>query len=587
MKKFISLLLCVAMCCILLVGCVDEPIGSDLEDYEQYRKQDDRSPIELDFYIVSDTTDLSAKETVAREINAYLFALYETTLDIHFLTSDEYLAKLHEGVNATGADRADIVLITGKAMFDELYGAGKLVSLNRYFSSKDFGRLNSPEMIASALLQASVAPDGNKYVVPNNRVVGEYGYYLVNKEVARYFYVSELDFKQMRYDPAVVPATYGNLMSYFAGVSTNIAKLSADIISLESDIAAYLELTPDLSDAISAPNDFNELEAALAAISADINGVKGPDGNETAAGKLQTAIKGVNDALKVNTDQESDGYKALKALKDRYDAAKALCSEYSSGYSTNKASYDAYVLTEEYAAFEVDNIAHAKYVNFRASFEQLVSDNRDALITAGLDPDTAYLTHNEIGTDYSDRLAYLDEYTCISGLPYVTVEEAHESSFAIIAQDGTEEANNNHAFRCMEVIYSLGTDSTLKNLLQYGVRNTHYVEEEIYVDEAGNVIEADDDGKFIVGDKTFKIDTDGKIYELSAEGEIPEGAESVGKAIKVIRVSTLDGAYRMNMLYTGSVFNAHYNDYAANDANVWSALLANSGKIQNKEAQVK
>ena len=452
MKKIICLLLCAVMCCTLLVGCVDDPVGSDLEEYEQYRKGEDRSAIVLDFYIISETTDASAKETVAREINAYLSSLYKTTLDIHFVTAEEYKSTVATDVNAAGDARADIVLVTDKAMFDELYGAQKLVALDRYFQSKDFGRLNSPEMIATALLDASVAADGNKYVVPNNRVAGEYGYYLVNKDVARYFCISELDFKEMRYDPAAAPA----------------------------------------------------------------------EGAEASA---------------------------------------------------------------EY-------IAYQKYVDFRASFEALVEANRDALIAAGLEPDTAWLSTDsdeadarKIGTDYYDRIEYLDEYACIAGLPYVSADEAYASSFAIIAQDSSAPAD--HAYRCMEVIYSLDTDSTFKNLLQYGVRNTHYIEEEIYVDESGNILGVDNDGKFTADGKTYAVNNDGRIYELDENGEIPADAVSLGKAKKVIRVSTLDATYRMNMLYTGSIFNAHYNNYDDDNANVWSAALEIAAKIQNKEAQVK
>ena len=452
MKKIISLLLCAVMCCVMLVGCVDDEIGSDLEEYEQYRKGEDRSAIVLDFYIVSETTDASAKETVTREINAYLSSLYKTTLDIHFITPDEYKNTINTDSAAAGDARADIVLVTDKAMFDELYGAKKLVALDRYFQSKDFGRLNSPEMIATALLDASVADDGNKYVVPNNRVAGEYGYYLVNKDVARYFCISELDFKQMRYDPAAAPA----------------------------------------------------------------------EGEEASA---------------------------------------------------------------EY-------IAYQKYVDFRASFEALVEANRDALIAAGLNPDTAWLStdadevaERKIGSDYYDRLEYLDEYACIAGLPYVSAEEAHAGSFAIIAQDSTAAAD--HAYRCMEVIYALDTDATFKNLLQYGVRNTHYVEEEIYIDESGNILGVDEGGKFTADGKTFVVNNDGRIYELGENGEVADDAVSLGKAKKVIRVSTLDATYRMNMLHTGSIFNAHYNNFAEDNANVWNALLENAAKIQNKEAQVK
>lgn len=612
MKRIISLLLCALMCCLLLAGCADDAIGADLEEYEQYRKKDTRPAMVLDFYIVTETMDLSADdtvkaiETVTREINAYLTLKYNTTLDIHFVSEADYASVIDTDVAKAGADRADIVLITGEDMFDNLYTNGKLVNLERYYQGKTFGRLNSPEVIAAALLQASVAPDGARYVVPNNRVVGEYGYYLVNKEVAKHFYYSELDFEGMKYDAPAMAELLASLSADIMDVYYALAHVddAVDACYSGNPVALPEFCSPRSFGAEDLESDFSVTEAILAlasSINEDYQAFLDTVNADIAAARAEiaelnadiTALRGQEPvpeteiaALGAQVAQLEEKISKLEAIKTAHTAAKTAYNALLASYAESEEAYGAYAATPEYAEYLDELAAHYRFHQFKNEYESLVS----ATDVSTIDSDPAFLTHDDIGTDYFDRLAYADKYVCIAGAPYITSADAHESSFAIIAQDGTEEANLVHYERCMEVIYALNTDGEFKNLLQYGVPNTHYLRVETYVDAlTGTILNVDADGKFTDSEgRACIVDTDNKIYVLDAEGNIPEGAESVGKAQVVTTVSHegLPMTYHMNMEHTGSVFNAYYNSYGDNDANYWTAEFAVSGKIQNKDALI-
>ena len=151
---------------------------------------------------------------------------------------------------------------------------------------------------------------------------------------------------------------------------------------------------------------------------------------------------------------------------------------------------------------------------------------------------------------YEDKAKYEAQgYTCtIARYPTVDSAEAFFSAFAIVADETdltyldtqdkvyTEDellqmkdpAYKARYDRCMDVIYALNTDSTLRNLLQYGVKNTNYVE--------------DDNGYF----EPFQGD---------------------------------ENAYNMNLLYTGDVFIAAYSE-----AHNWNAEKAAFGREQNKQS---
>lgn len=377
MKKFISLLLCMVMCCLLLVGCVDDTIGRDLDDYYNRFPVVERGEMELDFYIVvgEGTTEHSIR-TVKNYVNIHLEDKFKTSLDIHFVTADEYVDTTLAATDAEGAERADVVLVLGKDMFDELYEAGKLVELNSYYASKDFGRINSNDLIPESLrnmITISKTDDKTgvtsniKYVVPNNHIVGSYEYIMVHLATAQEVNIGERKIQGMT--------------------------------SLDN---------PDLID-----------------------------------------------------------------LQNRLNA------------------------------------------------------NRDALISSGFNPDNC-IVHLEDAM-YEDRYSYVNNgYVCIevkTPKDTMTVEDAFAASFGIIKQDGRAAANEEHYYRCMEIIYALYTDTYFRNLLQYGVEVSNY-----------NII-------------------DGNL----------------------VRNKTGESVYNMDLLYTGSIFNAYYCDELG-----WDAVKADAGTKQNK-----
>ncbi len=189
MKKLLSLLLCIVLVCLTFVGCAEDVIGEYLENYNTNKVTDDKIE-KLNFYIITgDNTSPEAKITVPQNINAYLKEKYEIELDIKYCTADEYSSVVAAAINSTNeAERPDIVLVNSKSMFDALYAEDRLVALNDFYNHRDFRSINT--IIDRALLNASSVVDNESgvptyYTVPNNHVVGEYKYVVINKSLAR------------------------------------------------------------------------------------------------------------------------------------------------------------------------------------------------------------------------------------------------------------------------------------------------------------------------------------------------------------------------------------------------------------------
>ena len=188
MKRLIGVLLCLMLACFVLVGCAEDVIGEDLKNYTGNTVADDKIE-KLNFYIITgDTTADEAKTTVPQNINAYLKEKYEIILNIVYLTEAEYDAKVQEALSKQNeSERPDIVLIRGKDMFDTLHSDDRLVLLNNLYNSRDFRKLNA--IVDDVLLSASTLTGElgsvEYYTVPNNHVIGEYEYIVIDKEMAR------------------------------------------------------------------------------------------------------------------------------------------------------------------------------------------------------------------------------------------------------------------------------------------------------------------------------------------------------------------------------------------------------------------
>ena len=245
MKRIVSLLLCLLMTCLVFTGCSESTLDKFREDINEYNEvvlPSDKEEVELDFYVIyEDGTTETAMESVQLYINSHLSDNYKTTLDIHYLTAAEYEAVAYADAAKTGEDRADIVLLVGKDMFDRFYAANMLADLTSYYSSNTYGLLNTA--IADTLLKSSlinVDSAGNPlslpryYTVPNNHVIGNYEYILIDKEIARRYNFSNRQLEEMtNFDStaelrALIGEGAENYVKQVSGIYTDKAMYEAD-----------------------------------------------------------------------------------------------------------------------------------------------------------------------------------------------------------------------------------------------------------------------------------------------------------------------------------------------------------------------
>ena len=195
MKKLLCLILCIVLASVTLVACSsDEEIGDGTKDYP--RGDDTVNVLTLNMCIITgDSTTKSAGDSVATRISDYAYRNYKTYLNITYVTESEYDSYLDTALEKKDGSAPHIVLINSEAMFNELYSAKKLADLTDYYYSKDyekdFGTLKT--QISSALIDSSKVLEYSEdtkdsvsklYTVPNNRVLGEYEYLVIDKEVA-------------------------------------------------------------------------------------------------------------------------------------------------------------------------------------------------------------------------------------------------------------------------------------------------------------------------------------------------------------------------------------------------------------------
>lgn len=178
MKKIFSLILCIVLAMTMLASCAEEAIG----DYEYPDYKPTVIPnITLDLHVVvgDDTTEL-AIDSVGRMLSQYTDTKFKTKLNVHYITESEYVETLKADIKKSGDAKADIVLINSAELANELIGAGLLEDLTDFYNGNDFGRLNT--IITPSLIEAS-KKDGKIYSVPNDHMVGEYTYLLINESV--------------------------------------------------------------------------------------------------------------------------------------------------------------------------------------------------------------------------------------------------------------------------------------------------------------------------------------------------------------------------------------------------------------------
>lgn len=217
-RRIFAILLAIAMLCpMVLTGCGDKPAESTGEEQQQTT----RKTVSINMWVVTDkNTTEDAKAAVEEEFNRITKSSFTTKVDLVFVTPEEYVEALNNkfasaddakanittpattetgdavteeeletneyGVSVLkypeiGDDQIDIVYVQG---FDHLYSlvkADKLIKLNEHIASTGRAKILT-DVISDSLFKYTEI-NGDTYAIPNNRIVGEYTYLLVNKDV--------------------------------------------------------------------------------------------------------------------------------------------------------------------------------------------------------------------------------------------------------------------------------------------------------------------------------------------------------------------------------------------------------------------
>lgn len=194
-------------------------------------------------------------------------------------------------------------------------------------------------------------------------------------------------------------------------------------------------------------------------------------------------------------------------------------------------SYDYMAVNNDIAAklqYGKNDIAKISTPEAAAEFASVAAEKWDLIgIDSEFSPELVVRQFDAKSYGYESDDAPRSAWTYnVYNYPVVTKSEAYSTAYGILS--GTENYE-----RAMEIIYALNTDIQFRNLLQYGVLNNDYE----FLNNGENGIDSD--------------------------------------ATYVLMKNTL---YKMNILYTGDVFNAYYNQ------EFWTEDMALAGKMQNSES---
>lgn len=413
MKKLLSTVLCIVLICFALVGCGKDIIGEYLENYNTNIVTDDEIA-KLNFYIIGDEISSAAKTTVPQNINAYLKEKYKIALNIVYCTAENYEATVNSALkNTKEEDRPDIVLINNKNMFDSLYAGNNLTSLNDFYNTPAFKSINT--IVDDVILAASAVYEEDAgmiyYTVPNNHVIGEYQYIVIDKAMAR--------------DVLNTPNSKIAEMTHEGA----LAELKGAITALGEDPSQYIKLVSG-----------NYNDKILLEYGVDKNDVKN-------IVNIKPTTNSVNEVLEYVV---IDKAMAVETLGYTVDALKLITDE------TSLTELKAKV-TEHFAGAQFNMDDYVKVV--KGNFDNKI------ILEYGIDTSAVkknFVNINAYPTATKDE-AFKSAFAIIKSIgDRPGLNEEQRAVF------------DNHYTDCMSIIYALNTDVELKNMLQYGYRGTNY-----------------------------------------------------------------------------------------------------------------
>ena len=283
-RRILALMLCLVTLFTMLVGCGKK----EVDEEELVKEQSVRSAVSINMWVVTEKEVSEETEALVEEaLNKVTKSRFTTYVDLIFVTEDKYNAALDARFDAIKAAedailaeeerkkeearslkaagittvaettleettviteeatilneygvveleypeipeaQIDVVCILGRERLEELVSMGYLTDLDDQISSTGTSKALTDYIHPSLFKFTKV--DGSTYGIPNNHVIGEYTYLLVNKKMAEKYYIHEDEVKDMsdvlslvediKENESIAPvkAPYDPYLTYFWG----------------------------------------------------------------------------------------------------------------------------------------------------------------------------------------------------------------------------------------------------------------------------------------------------------------------------------------------------------------------------------
>ncbi len=394
-KRVLALLLCAVLVFpLVLTSCTgnEDPTDTTEKEEEVYLP-----PVSLNFYIITDDrTSDTAKGLMQDSFNlACKENDYKTEVHFVFCTADEYEQIVYDKLEAcknstlpSPADKyqysvenpniqynelglpvdvypeiydnqMDILLITSREMHDKLKAEGQILDLTAALADKNKA-INSH--INSNLLNGSRI-DGSLYAIPNNVLIGNYKYVIVNKMLVDKVYMDQSNFQRFENEHYVFDynAAYTfakNLLSDKDAILRNINE------AIDDPAEKYTDLYPMTAS-------FKDFEYPTVALY-DYNGIKTVFGTTyTYYNTFGSSVKLTN-VLSLDAGNDYRNFLSLKiAAKSEgfYPASDISGQKILYGIDVIEASYaDAKLYEDDYYLYQVDSPRLGDDDAFKAMF---------------------------------------------------------------------------------------------------------------------------------------------------------------------------------------------------------------------------
>jgi len=471
--KFLAILLCLVTVLSVFAGCQSKEIDED----EINQEQSVRTAVSINMWVVTENKVSAETEAlVEAAFNEVTKARFTTYVDLVFATEAEYNKLLDEkfaaieqakidaeeeekrkkeearSLKAAGIttlpvttaspeettpeetvlneygvvelkypaikdNQLDIVVVLGRERFEELISKSYLTDISEYVNDTGLSKALN-DYIHPVYMNFTKDSKGKTYGIPNNHVIGEYTYLLINKEMATKYYIHE------------------NSVSDFS-----------DCLTLIEDIKKNETIAP-----VKAPFD-----------------------------DYLTYFWG--------SDISSDSFSVLAST---YPLTAKQTGSIGSSTSTN-------------VQLPINDVFTTKHTDHLLRMLNFAQNGYFAK------NDTEEFGVGVVKGDYDLRFEYEDKYIVkVLKNPVATESEIHESLFAVSSFSADVR-------RSMEVITLLNTTSELRNILQYGVEDIHYI--------------LNDDGKVerLNNDYMLDIEKTGNVFMAYPEEDMSLKAWEYGK----------------------------------------------------------